>query len=342
MAADRLALALPVDVSRMMDHSVTQTQLTNNTFQATPDDRDLLASYIEDAEGEFRAATDATFRESRAGVAGDRETYPTVTYSVPGHADFKRKYTGVSSMYDLEEVEKNLGDKRILPFDSAEGDEAYVYRGLGGSSSGDEWEDVTADYGDTWAIVDHRNGTVAFDPLELIRAMTGGGQGVGVNRSRLSKLRFAISYRHGTLGGSRNLAGSTALGTSLTTAATGSTAVVDASRLPSALTQGGSVTLLIGEEYVRATVDASADTIDIVERGVRGTTAATHSSGDRVQFTPPSVRKAVASRAGMQLIQSGRYSAFMPDSEDAIDKDAMLSNLKETWEATVAAARADA
>ena len=340
MSASRLSLALPIDVARAFDSTVTQTQLSNNTFQASTDDRDLLASFIEDAEGEFRDRVDASFQEGRAGVEGDRETYPQITYKVSGHNDFKRQFTGVGSVYDPEEVTKDLPDDRILPFDSAAGDEAYIYRGLGGSASGDEWEDVTADYGDTWGIVDNRSGTVAFHPTLLLQSMRGAsGQGIGLYRSRLKHLRFAISYRYGTLGGSRGFAGATTLGTSLTTGDTGSTSVADASRLPDAGGIGGSLILLIGEEYVRATVDPSADTIDILERGVRGTDAASHSSGDRVQYTPPSIRKAVVARAAMALIQAGRYSAFLPDSEDALDKSEMFDNFETTWNESIAAMR---
>lgn len=335
--SDRLTLALPIDVVRAFDHTATQTQLSNNTFQGTPDDRDTLASLIEDAEGEFRRLTNSDMRVSRAGSSGDRETYPQLTYKVPGHPDFRRSWTGFSAMYDLEEVEKNLRDDRILPFDSTEGDEAYVYTGLGGSSSGDEWEDVTDEYGDSWTIVNHRSGTIKFDPLELLQAMAASRTGLSLSNNRLKKLRFAISYRHGTLGGSRSGAGATTLDTSISDSDTGATSVGDASNMPDAGGLGGSLILLLGTEYVRATTDPSGDTIDILERGVRGTNAASHSSGDRVQYTPPEARTAVKERAKMWFIQSGRYSAYLPDADDTIDKGEMLEEARSTWSGIVEA-----
>ena len=340
MSADRLALALPIDAARQFDATVTQTQLSNNTVLGSADDRDTFASYIEDAEDELRAHTSVQFRESRAGTPGVVESFPQVTYKVSGHNDFKSQWSRVGTVYDMEEVTKNLRDDRVLPFDSAEGDEAYFYRGLGGSAAGDEWEDVTDEYGDSWAIVDHRAGTVVFDPAELLKAMRG-GSGISLARNRLPKLRFAISYRYGTLGGSRSAAGATTLGTSINDTDTGSTAVGDASRLPDAGVSGGTLILLIGEEYVRATVDPGADTIDIAERGVRGTTAASHSDGDRVQYTPPSIRKAVAARAGMLLAQAGRHQAFLPDAEDAIDKSDMIDEMRSVWDGTIEALAAD-
>lgn len=331
--SDRLALALPIDVARQLDHTVTQTQLTNNTFQGTADDRDVLASLIEDAEDEYRAVADVDMRLSRVGTPNQRETFEQVTYEVSGHRAFKRNFSRVGGNYLPQEVTKSLDNGNVLPFDSTEDDAAYIYRGIGGSTTGDEWEDVTADKGDTWDIINHRSGIVVIHPVELARAQLAGHRGVGLAGGRLREFRLAISYRHGTPGGSRASAGATTLDTSLTDTATGSTAVADASFLPDAGIQGGSIILKIGTEYVRATVDPGADTIDIEARGVRGTSASSHSSGDRVQYTPPSVRKAVSSRAGMGLIQSGRYSAFMPDSEDAIEKTDMMDRLEATWNA---------
>lgn len=343
-AVARLSLALPVDVFHtQFDTTVTQTQLANNTVLGSADDRDTLASLIEDAEGELQAHTDTRFRETRAGVSGDRDTYPQITYKVSGHNDYKRQWTGVSGDYDPEEVTRSLPDTRVLPFDSAEGDEAYIYRGLRGSTGGSTWEDVTADQGETWDIIDHRNGVLVIHPIELLRTRHRSGHGLAINPSRIRQFRLAISYRHGTLGGSRSIAGSTTLtgsGEVIDSSSTpNSLAVADASRLPNATSETGSLILLIDEEYIRATVDAANDTINVLERGVRGTNAAAHDADERVQYTPPSIRKAVAARAAMSLIQAGRYQAFLPDSEDAIDKGEMLDEARNVWEGTIDALR---
>lgn len=332
--SDRTTLALPIDVVRTLDHTVTQTQLSNNTFQGTPDDRDMLSSLIEDAEDELRAQTNLTMRLSRAGTPGQKETYDHVTYSLPGHETYKRQWSRVGGDYLNQEIETSLSHDRILPFDSAEGDEAYFYRGLSGSASGDEWEDVTDEFGDSWFIVDHRDGTIVFHPQELDRAMVGNTRGVSFGNQ--SQLRFAISYRFGSLGGTRSDPGAATLDTSLTNTETGTVAITDADQLPTG-GSGGSIVLLVNEEYLRATVDPQNDQLDIVERGVRGTSGAAHSSGDRVQYAPPAVRKAVAARAGMGLVQSGRYSAYLPDSDDTLDKGDVLDEQTYTWEKTLEA-----
>lgn len=330
----RTTLALPIDI--FIDHfdsTVTQTQLTNNILLGSEDDRDVLASMLEGAEDEFRQQASLDVRLSRVGSPGDRTTYEQVTYEVPGHENYKRQWSRVGGDYLNQEVEKDLKHDRVLPFDSSEGDEAFLYRGVSGAASG-QWDDVTADQGRLWDIVDHRSGTLVFHPVEVDRAMLAGAAGVGISRGRLRELRFAITYRHGALGGGRGVAGGTTLTEALTASGTpNALGVDDASRLPAS----DGVTLLLDGEYIEADVDASTDTLDVLQRGIRNTTGAAHSSGDVVVYTPPSVRKAVAARAGMQVVQAGRYQSWLPDSDDAIDKDAMLEEFRGTWNSTLEA-----
>lgn len=331
--ADRLTLALPIDVARVFDHTVTQTQLNNNTFQGTPDDKDVLSGHIEDAEGEFQTSAGTGFRLSRMGKSGDRETYEQITHKVKGHQAFKRSFSRAARDYSATEVRKSLENGRVLPFDKSQGDEAYVWRGIS-STAGGEWEDITDDKGDTWDIIDHRDGVLVFHPVKLHRAMVAGGHGVGLAGSRLDEVRVAVTYRHGVLGGGRGVSGAGELNADLSSGATPTGLdLTDATRLPGS----GDVVLLIGDEYILADVDTSADTMDVLERGLRGTTDTSHSSGDRVQYTPPAIRKAVASRAGMALIQAGRYSAWLPDADDEIGKEDMLESLESTWNRTIEA-----
>lgn len=338
MAADRLTLALPVDIFlTQFDATVTQTQLGNNTVLGSTDDRDTLRSLIEDAEDEFRSRTSDEARLSRAGTPGDVETYEQQTFSVKGHEAFKRNWARTSRDYMPAEVELNLDHGRVLPFDSTEGDEVRVYRGMNATTA-DQWEDITSDEGDLWTILNHREGVLALHPVEIHRAMVGTtGAGVGLGSQRRA-VRVALTYRFGSLGGGRGTAGETTLGSSGTVLQASDTDtpdaldVADAGRLPNT-----DIVVLIGEEYLLVTPDNSADTINVQERGVRGTNAAAHDSGDRVQYTPPTIRKAVAARAGMSLVQSGRYSAWLPDADDEITKDDMLAEMKETWNRTIEA-----
>lgn len=332
--SERLTHALPIDVARQFDHTTTQTQLENNTFQGSPDDRDVLAGLIEDAEGEFEQQTDVDMRLSRAGTPGRRETFEQLTYKIAGHESYKRNWSGVSGNYLPQEVEKNLQNGRVLPFDAAEGDKAYLYRGLGGSRTDDGWEDVTDDYGSLWQIIDHREGMVVFHPLELERTMRSGRRGVSMGRSRLNELRFAVSYRYGTLGGSRGSGAATSLTASLDATTTGTVGVEDGASLPGG-GDGGSYVFKIGSEYVDAVVDVENDLLDVRERGVRGTNAESHAAGARVQYTPSAIRKAVSARAGMGLIQSGRYSGWLPDNDDDLDKRDVLDRLEQTWQTTI-------
>lgn len=335
MASDeRLTLSLPIDVVRLFDTSVSQAQLKANTFQNSPDDIDLLAGMIEDAENEFRQHTGEKYSIGRKGISGRRETYEQVTYDVSGHEQFKQSWSGTASNYRATERTKQLDGERVLPFDPAEGDEAFIYRGLSPTVS-DSWEDITAEYGDLWAIRNHVSGRIAISPIELARSLRGTHNGLGVGRDRLRKVTLAISYRYGGLGGSSNNASATELTVTggIDATQTDTVAVADGSRFPS----DGTKIVLIDREYLEVKPLPETDEIDILNRGVRGTDAAAHDENARIQYTPPAVRKAVAARAAEQLVVSGRYTDWLPDTEDSVDRDDMLDQFSSIWDGTVTA-----
>jgi len=334
MADDRLTYCLPVDVTRQFDSTVTQAQLSNSTFQNSPDDNDLLAGMIEDAEAEFNNATDDQLKIGRQGQQGNRNTYEQPSYKVSGHKLTKGTFTGVWSDYLPQEKVIMLDKQGIIPFDETAGDEVYIYRGLSGDGS--RWENVTDERGDMWDILDNVSGKFVFSPVEtaeyLLDLHTGTlARGVP---SFLRRIRFAVSYRYGGLGGSRSRPTRTELAESLTDTQTGTVNVADGDNFPTG-GSSGSVNVLINREYLRVDPDPANDSMEIIERGVRGTAAESHANGDRVQHTPPAVTKAVSARAAMQLVRSGRYSEWLPDTEDSLDKSDVISELEATWETTV-------
>jgi len=332
---DRVSLALPVDVARQFDSTVSQAQIEADTFQSTTDDYDLLVSWIEDAEDEFRSLTDEDMRVGRVGVAGSRPTYEQVTYRLNGHKQYRARFSEYTFDYDYDEKTVRLDNERILPFDSAEGDAVYAYRGLS-NDAGDGWEDITAEQGDAWGILNNVDGVLVVHPSELYEVMFGRAGGVPRGGAAMDKLRLAISYRFGGLGGSRKRPAQTDLDGSLDSTQTTTVAVTDGSRLPGT-DAGGTFVMKIGGEYLEVSPDPANDELDVQARGVRGTTGESHASGDRVTYAPPSIRKAVASRAGMQLISSSQYRGWLPDADAELDESAMHDNLKETWEGTIEA-----
>lgn len=333
--SDRLSLAIPIDTARLFDSTTTQPQIDSDIFQGSSDDDDLLASYLEDAADEFRALTDDAMRVSRVGVADKRETFENATYKVSGHKLTKGTFTGTWTDFLPEQQSIMLDNQRVLPFDSAAGDAVYLYQGL--AESGDSWEDVTDHEGEMWEIVDHTAGRFAFSPIDIAETvMTGRPTAFGRVPEFLKRMRFAISYRYGGLGGSRGRASETTLDASLTDTQTGTVAVADGTAFPTG-NAGGSIIVLIGTEYLEVLPDPANDQMDVLTRGVRGTVGQSHSSGDRLTYTPPSVRKAVASRAAMTLIDSGRHAAWLPSEDDSISKDMMVGDFKETWNRTVEA-----
>jgi hypothetical protein len=292
---------------------------------------------IEDAESEFYERTGDNLKIGRVGVEGQRESYEQPSYKLSGHKLTKGTFSGVWSEYLPQEQQMMLENQRVLPFDADAGDEVYIYRGLqsGGNS---RWEDVTDKQGEMWDILDYREGRFVFSPIEtaeyLIDLHT--GSLAGTVPSFLKRIRFAVTYRYGGLGGSRSTPTRTELSAQITDTETGSVNVADGTAFPTA-GSSGAVVVLIDREYLLVDPDPPNDSMDIVERGVRGTTAASHDSGARVQYTPPSVRKAVASRAGMQLVSSGRYSDWLPDTEDSLDKGDVMDTFEATWTQTIEA-----
>lgn len=329
----RTKLALPIDLARLFDSTVSQAQLDADTFQNSGDDVDLLFSMIEDAEDEFHDATDDTMKIGREGVAGARETFEQITYDVSGHEQYKRAWTGTAGNYRNTERTTDLDNGRVLPFDPDEGDQAYLYRGMS-SGINDEWEDVTDDKGEIWDIVNNREGRLALSPIEIERATRSSSHGLSLGgRNRLREVRLAISYRYGGLGGSRSTTSETALSNSLNDTDTGVVSVEDGSGFPGT----SQIIIKIGREYLSVAPDPANDQMEILQRGVRGTEAVAHDAEDTVQYTPPAVRKAVASRAAESLVSSSRYSKWLPDNEDDISKDDLIDQLSETWEGTISA-----
>jgi len=326
----RLTYAIPTDVARQFDSTVSQSIIDADTFQNSPDDVDLLASMIEDAESEFNDDTDSAMKIGRRGVEGNRETYEELSYEFSGHNHFKRNFSGVWT--DYSPTEKTiLLDRDRVRFDAAGGDELYVYRGLTGDTSADSWEDITDKKGDLWDIRNNPEGEFVFHPLEIYRSVIGTRQGAGVNGpSQQEEVRFAISYRYGGLGGSRTSTARATLDEDITDTTTGSVDVTDGTVFP---TSGGSgaIPVLVGREYLLVDPDPQTDQMTIEDRGVRGSDKTAHSQGDRIQYTPGVVRKGVAARAAMQLVRTGRYSEWLPDAEDTIDKSEVMDDLNSIY-----------
>jgi hypothetical protein len=307
--------------------------IDSDRFLDSGEDRDILAAAIEDAEGEFKRRVGLSSRVSREGIPGKRETFETATYKTSGHQLTKATFTGVWTDYLPEQQTIPLANTRILPFDSAEDDAVYFYVGLADDSG--PWIDITDEENNVWGIVDHRAGVFTFDPYTLVDDVVGGIRaGVGSVPSSLKKFRFAISYRHGILDRDSSQVGQTDLGASLSDSQTGTVAVDDVDVLSRGRVSSTAV-LRIGREYVTAEYDRANGDIDILERGVRGTDNVSHNSGETVMYVPPEFRKAVAARAGVEIASSQKYSEYLPDTDDSLDRSDAIDEMQSTWSGIV-------
>lgn len=332
MSTSRTTLAIPTDVARNFDSDITQAQLDADQFGAAPDDVDLLQSFLEDAEDEFFMETDSQIKIGRKGNKGQRETFEEVAKKLSGHKQYRRNFSHVTFDYDNRTDTLELANGSILPFDPEEGDAAYLYRGL----RGEGWEDITEDRGELWDIVNYKRGELIISPelKRLIRTRNRGG--IGLVNNQLERVRIAISYRYGGLGGTRRQAARGTITEELSDSQTGTVSVSGDSTFPTDDAGGGFV-VLVDREYILARADPENDELELVERGVRGTQAASHDSDTRFSYTPPAIRKAVAARAAMQLVTSGRYQTWLPDTEDDITKSDLYDELETIWTTTVEA-----
>jgi hypothetical protein len=323
-----------MDVARAIDATIPEAQIDNDTWLNSTDDPDAIYGMIESAESEFYNRTNTDLRVSREGTPGVRESYESVTYELSGHKQYRRNFSHGTYDYSFREGTVHLNNERVMPFDPDEDDEAYVYWGL---SSDQTWEDITDDRGDFWDIIDHRAGLIAIDPNELLRARSRtGDSGIPLGSGNIRNLRINITYRHGALDRSQEWVGTTTLAESIDDTQTGAVEVADLAQLPSGVTSDN-VVVTLGSEHIHARIDRDADRLDIQARGVRGTEAQSHSSGDDVTYVPPQYRKAVAARAGMELLATGRYRGYLPDTEADIDNSEAMDELERMWSGTVEA-----
>lgn len=145
----------------------------------------------------------------------------------------------------------------------------------------DDWETLdTNDY-----VLDHEDGTLTIHQFRWFSDLYD-HPGKAVR----------VSYTHGALGRKESQGGQTKV-TESTGTGTGTWNLEDGGHLPEF-----PQTFQIDGEYVRGEV--SGDTLEVTERGVHGTTASDHSSGEYVHYSPMTVRNGVAAKVAMWLANS--------------------------------------
>lgn len=299
----RTHYCLPIDVVRRFDPTITASQLDSDGYIGQAD-RDTINSRIEGVENEFEDDTGTALREVRVGSVGTPATYEFLESKRT--FQFPTKYS--------------LNHRNVLPLDSAKGDQIEV------RTARDNWRDITADEGSRWVLVEPRQGKVEF--YSRLRHTIQFKVRPGVRFIRLT-------YRYGALGGSVIEGGQTTLATSVSGSSTPTgVSVADASRLPY---EGGTM-LLGGSEYVRVeNVDASADTVDIAERGLRRTDESTdHSSGDTVHYCPMRVREAVAGQVAAELAMVENFVDQLTGTDDTLDLGSKIDRWEQEYDNAVA------
>jgi hypothetical protein len=296
----RLTYATVVDVARRFDPRLDQASLlSGELLEGDANDVETIQSRLDGIESKW-----------------DRQATPMRAIPI-GSRTAPKVFDAKGSPWP---VTIYLDHQNVAPLDPSMGDFIETRAGR------DNYTDITAQRGSAWTA-DWDMGTIT------VHRYPGAGQLPAFHRIRDKFVR--ISY-HVAAGGDRFRAGETTLTESLGESADGEVSVTQASRLP----RGGGVMLvgggsIPGGEYVDvASVDHDADTVEIADRGLRGTSNVAHDSGGSIHYCPMDVREAVAAKAAVELALTEDFTEWLFDGD--VDRQTRMDTWDSEWSNTVA------
>lgn len=293
----RTTYAHPVDVLRKFNPTlIAKGDLDSNEYIGTTDDEELVRARIEGVEDQFEDLTRNAFREQRVGNPGEPRTWEY------HEADFRRYQHGVKVW---------LEHRNALPFDPTAGDTLEIRTGR------DRWKDITDQEGELFEA-NYREGWVR---IFSVYRYAGSWRSAALDRN------VRMTYRHGSLGGDRDLGGETSLDGQLAESAN-TISVQDASRLPHR-----GLLLVGGDEYVKFSgKDLDAESLTGVSRGLRGTTDQQHADGAQVHYCPVAIREAVAARTAVELLEYDDWVDSLVEASEGFAKPQKVSDWNGEWE----------
>jgi len=291
----RLTYATVLDVARRFDPRLDEAALlAGELLEGDADDVETIQSRLDGVESSW-----------------DRQASPMRSIPV-GSRQVPKRYDAKGTPWPITIY---LDHQNIAPFDPAQGDFIETRTGR------DQYTDITNQEGSAWTA-DYDMGTIT------VYRYPGAGQLPAFYHIRDEFVQ--VSYRT-TAGGDRLRAGETTLTEDIDSNDTGTYTVSNASQLP----RGGGVMLIgggsiPGAEYVNVdVVDHSTNEIQIAERGIRGTSGASHDSGDVIHYCPMDVREAVAAKAAVELALTEDFTEWLFDGD--IDRQTRMDTWDEEW-----------
>lgn len=267
----RSQYATVVDVLRVFDPRLDAAELDTDIGEYLgPDTLEKVQTELEAAESALEAETNTTFRLATYGQEGERGTYQWIPKD------------------DLINEESNSRPTRfylrpnLIPLDPEEGDELAYRTGT----------DSFTPIPESQYMVNWNTGEV-----ELFDVFGTSYFSKRVNRPYQAS-PIVARYRYGAGGHKTRTPGQTALTATVDDTVGATVAVDNTDRIPPNTTEP----ILLGQsEYVRIDVDRQAGEITLTSRGLRGTDAQSHDSGDTVHYCPLDIREAVAGKAAASL-----------------------------------------
>jgi len=301
----RSQMAVITDVLRVFDPRLDAAELADDIGEYLgPETLEKVQTELEVAESALEAETNTTFRLATYGQAGERGTYhwipKTDLINEESHSRPTRFY-----------LRPNL-----IPFDPDEGDELAYRTGT----------DSFTPIPESQYMVNWRTGEV-----ELFDVFGSSYFSKRVNRPYQAS-PIVARYRYGAGGHRTRDPGQTELTATVDDTAGATVEVDNTDRLPPNTNEP----VLIGQsEYALIDVDRSAGTITLTSRGLRGTDAQSHGEGDTVHYCPLDIRKAVASKASIQLNDWDWFVERISQRLDVGDLGTRIERAEQTYNQVV-------
>lgn len=290
------------DVLRAFDPSLDADELAapDNEYLGGDNTLEFVQTALEGAEADWEADTNTYFRPATYGTPGEYGTYHWLSKD---DLINEESFSKPTRFY----LRPNL-----IPFS---GDDELLYR-----TSTDSFTPIDpSDRMINWATGE----------VELYDVL-----GRSYFKARTNRLFYrspiVARYRYGAGGHRTGDAGETTTTESIASGDSNpSVGIADAARLPPDLRKP----VLIGQsEYARIDVDRANDEITLTDRGVRGTEAKDHDSGATVHFCPLDVRKAVASKAAIELNDVDFFVEYVTERVEYSDVQSRIQRAQEYYD----------
>jgi len=297
--------ATPIGVLRVFDPRLDAEELDTDIGEYLgAETLSKIQSELEAAESQLEADTNTTFRLATYGQEGQYGTY----HWIPKDDLINEESQSRPTRFYLR--------PNLIPFDPDEGDELAYRTGT----------DSFSPIPESQYMVNWRTGEV-----ELFDVFGTSYFAKRVNRPYQAS-PIVARYRYGAGGHRTREPGQTSLTATVDDTVGATVSVDNTDRIPPNTNEP----VLIGRnELAQIDVDRNAGEITLTNRGVDGTIAQSHDSGDIVHYCPTDIRQAARAKAAMKLNDWDFFVERITQRVDYGNVESRIQRAQDTYEKTV-------